>query len=417
MAKFIIHESKNLQGEIKVLGAKNAAMKMIAGTVLIKDEVILENVPDIADVQKLIEILTQNGAQIERNGSTLQIDTTNLQDKDPNQKLVKKFRGSIVLIGPYLARFGHVNLPQPGGCNLGARSIDTHIEAFKNIGAKFTRQNELNQFSLDNNLGGEISLTEASVTATENMILSQVLGLKKSIIRNCATEPQIKDLAEFLNRAGAKIEGAGTRIITIEGVEKLTGATYRVMPDPFETSTFVCLSIVTQSELKITGCRPNDMHPFLDKIKEIGVEFETGDDYIKVYKSANLKPTEIIADIHPAFSTDMQAPMGLVLTQAEGESQITEKLFENRLGYLLELKKMGAKVEILNDRQAKIYGPSQLHGAHIESLDLRAGATMILAGLTATGETVISDAEIVDRGYERIDERLKNIGAKIERVQ
>lgn len=417
MAKFIINESKNLKGEIKVKGAKNAAMKMIAGTVLIKAKVTLENVPDIADVQKLIEILTQNGAEIERNGSTLVINTTNLLGHDPNPKLVKKFRGSIVLIGPYLARFGHITIPQPGGCNLGARPIDTHIEAFKKIGAEIRSESNLNHFKIDKNLGGEISLTEASVTATENMILSQVLGTQKSIIKNCATEPQIKDLADFLNQAGAKIHGAGSRNITIEGVDELNEVTYRVMPDPFETSTFICLAIVTQSELKITDCRPYDMHPFLDKIKEIGVQFEIGDDYILVYKARNLKPTEIVADIHPAFSTDMQAPMGLVLTQAEGVSQITEKLFENRLGYLLELEKMGAKIKILNDHQAKIYGPTPLHGAKIESLDLRAGATMILAGLTATGETMISNAEIVDRGYERIDERLKNIGAKIERIQ
>ncbi|AKM82771.1 TPA: UDP-N-acetylglucosamine 1-carboxyvinyltransferase [Candidatus Berkelbacteria bacterium] len=418
MSKFIINQSKNLMGEIKVMGAKNAALKMIAASVLIPDKITLNNVPDIVDIQNLLNILTENGAVIKRIDHTLEIDTKNLSDQNPNPKLVKKMRGSIVLIGPYLSRFGKISIPQPGGCLIGARPIDTHLKAFEDVGANITCNNEFNHLELKENMGGDVKLAEASVTATENIIMSQVIGTQKTVISNAATEPQIVDLANFLIKAGAEIYGAGTRTIEIKGVEKLHSLEYNVMPDPFETSTFVCLAVVTDSELKITSCEPNHMYPFLDIIKEIGVNFEIGDDFIFVRKlRGKLKPTKIVADIHPGFSTDMQAPIGLVLTQADGESYIYEKLFENRLGYLNELKKMGAKVEIVNSHEAKIFGPTPLHGAKIDTLDLRAGATVVLAGLAADGETEISNIEIIDRGYEKIEERLKALGAQIERVE
>jgi UDP-N-acetylglucosamine 1-carboxyvinyltransferase len=417
MSKFEIEGPSNLVGEIEVYGAKNAAMKMIAAAVLISGKVILENVPDILDIQVIIDILSQNGAEINRDGHTLAIDTTDLTDADPNPKLVEKMRGSIVLVGPYLARFGKINIPKPGGCAIGSRPIDTHLKAFEAIGANVVCQGNLYHLDLKNNLGGTFELDEASVTATENIIMSQALRDQKTVIKNCATEPQIADLVDFLNSAGANISGAGTTAITITGVKQLKATKYRVMPDPFETATFVCLAIVTKSPLKITGCNPKDMYPFLDKIKEIGVDFECGDDYILIKKINNIKPTNIATAIHPGFSTDMQAPFGLVLTQAIGKSTIHETLYENRLGYLKELIEMGAKVDFINHREAVIDGPTKLHGRRIESLDLRAGATMILAGLAALGKTVISNAEIVDRGYEKIEERLHKVGAKIKRIQ
>lgn len=416
MSKFIIENSKNLKGEIEVYGAKNAAMKIIAASVLISGEVTLENVPDISDVQRIIDILVKNGAKISRDGHTLKIDTTNLIDKSPDEKLVKKFRGSIVLIGPYLSRFGRISIPQPGGCLIGSRPIDTHLKAFEKVGAEVSCQDNFNHLSLGKNIGGEVVLKEASVTATENIIMSQVIGPQETLIKNAATEPQIADLINFLNKAGAKISGANTRTIKIQGVDKLNPISYRVMPDPFEAATFVCMAVVTNSEIKITNCNPNDLYPFLNVIKEIGVKFELGENYVLVQNSQNLKSAKITTDIHPGFSTDMQASIGLILTQANGESYIHEKLFENRLGYLKELVEMGAKVEFISNQEAVITGPTLLHGRHIESLDLRAGATMILAGLAAVGQTIISDAEIVDRGYEKIETRLKRIGAKIERV-
>lgn len=417
MAKFIIEGQQNLEGSIEVLGAKNAAMKMIAASVLIKDKVILENVPDILDVQVIIDILKQNGAEITRNGHTLNIDTTNLTDTNPDPQLVTKMRGSIVLVGPYLARFKHIQFPKPGGCAIGARPIDAHLNALKVIGAKVHFADNLFRVDLEQNIGGIVNLTEASVTATENIIMSQVLGDKETVVTNAATEPQISDLVNFLNSAGAKITGAGTRTIKIKPVDNLVGTKYQCMPDPFESCTFVCMAIVTKSLLKITNCRPDDMYPFLDIIKKIGVDFNTGSDYIQITRINDLKPVNLETDIHPGFSTDMQAPMGLVLTQANGQSSIYEKLFENRLGYLKELVQMGAKVDFINNRHAVIYGPTKLHGCQIESLDLRAGATLLVAGLIAEGTTEIDHAENIDRGYEKIEERLKTIGAKIKRVQ
>lgn len=416
MSKFIIYNSKNLQGEIDVYGAKNAAMKMIAASILILGKVTLENVPDILDVQSIIDILIENGAEITRNGHILEIDTTNLLDENPDARLVKKFRGSIVLIGPYLSRFGKISIPQPGGCLIGSRPIDTHLEAFKKVGAEINCDDNFNHLNLSKNLGGQVILKEASVTATENIIMSQVIGDQETVIENAATEPQIADLIKFLNKAGAKISGATTRNLKIQGVDKLNPVSYRVMSDPFEAATFICMAIATNSEIKVIHCNPNDLYPFLDVIHKMGVKFELGQDYVLVQESENLKPAEIITDIHPGFSTDMQAPIGLVLTQAHGQSHIHEKLFENRLGYLKELVEMGAKVEFISNQEAVITGPTVLHGRRIESLDLRAGATMIMAGLAAQGQTIITNAEIVDRGYEQIETRLKRIGAKIERV-
>ncbi|MFA6493252.1 MAG: UDP-N-acetylglucosamine 1-carboxyvinyltransferase [Patescibacteria group bacterium] len=417
MAKFIIEGQQKLSGGIEVLGAKNAAMKMIAASILIKDKVILENVPNILDIQVIIDILKQNGAEITREGHTLNIDTTNLIDTDPNPELVAKMRGSIVLVGPYLARFKHIRFPKPGGCAIGTRSIDAHLKAFEDIGAKVSCTNKLFKVDLEENLGGVVNLTEPSVTATENIIMSQVLNDKETVINNAATEPQIADLINFLNSAGAKITGAGTRTIEIKPVDNLVGVKYRSMPDPFETATFICMAIVTKSLLKITNCRPSDMYPFLDMVNKIGVDFKIGSDYIQITKINNLEPIDLETGIHPGFSTDMQAPMGLVLTQANGQSSIYEKLFENRLGYLKELVRMGAKVDFVDNHHAVIYGPTKLYGQRIESLDLRAGATLLIAGLIASGTTEIKNAENIDRGYERIESRLEKIGAKIKRIQ
>ncbi len=415
MSKFEIEGLSKLSGEIPVLGAKNSALKLIAATVLIKDKVILENVPDISDIETLINILTKNGAQISRDQHTLTIDTTNLTNDDPDADLVRKFRGSIVLAGPYLARFGKVNIPQPGGCAIGSRPIDDHLNGFKQVDTNFEKIDAIYHFKREKIEGRQIKLCP-SVTATENMIMTQVLATGQTKITDVACEPQIADLANFLNEAGAKITGAGTDTIDIEGVDALHGLTYKVMPDPFEACTFICLAAATNSHFKITNCNPDHLYPFLDKLQEIGVEFVLGQDFVEVKSANNLKATDITTGFYPEFSTDMQSQTSLVLTQANGESKISEKLFENRLGYLKELEKMGAKIEILDNHTAQITGPTKLHGAHIESLDLRAGATLILAGLMAEGKTVIDNAEIVDRGYEKIEERLAKLGAKIKRI-
>jgi len=423
MSKFIIEGSAKLSGEISVLGAKNVALKVIAAAVLIKEPVIFQNMPDIIDLRNMLEILKKAGADISQNNHEITINTASLNDADPDPTLMEKLRASVVLIGPYLARFGRVNIPRPGGCSIGTRSIDVHLDGFKQMGVQIHHKDNsackdnLYHFSIEELYGSEINLKEASCTATENLIMAAVIAQGKTTIYNAAREPQIVDLANFLNQAGAEIIGAGTSVIEIIGIEKLHGTTYQIMPDPIEAGTFACLAAATNSHLKITDCDPDDLRMFLDKFSEMGINFEVGENYIEIIDSNAIKSTEITTAVYPGFPTDLQAPIGLVLTQAEGTSTINENLFENRLGYLEELNKMGAKTEIINKHQAKITGPAKLHGAEIASLDLRAGATVLLAGLVAEGKTVIENAEIIDRGYEKIEERLAKLGAKIERVE
>lgn len=415
MSKFEIIGPNKLQGEIAVCGAKNAAMKMIAASVLIKDKVVLENVPDITDIQTIIDILTENGAQINRNEHQLTIDTTNLSDVDPDSELVKKMRGAIVLIGPYLARYGKITLSQPGGCAIGTRPVDIHLDAFKDMGVAVTE--EPKSFTLNGKLhNADISFKKVSVTATENVLMASTLTEGETTIHNCACEPEIVDLANFLNGAGAQIKGAGTPTITVEGVDNLNGTNYTVMPDRIEAGTFVALAIVSKSNLKVTSCKPKDLTAYLDIIAKMGVKYESGEDFIQITDTANIIAQNIETAVYPGLPTDLQAPMGLIMTQAQGSSKISENIFENRLNYLKELAKMGANVNELSNTEAEITGPTNLTGGHIESLDLRAGATLILAGIIASGTTIIDNAEIVDRGYEKIEVRLQRIGARIKRI-
>jgi len=423
MSKFEILGPCSLSGEIAVVGAKNVALKLIAASAMIKDKVVLTNVPDILDIANMLEILKKNGAKIERNGHNLTIDTTNLTNDDPDPILMEKLRASVVLIGPYLARFHSVNIPRPGGCSIGTRPIDVHLDAFTQMEVKISHKDSsskncdnLYHFSCDELFGHSVELKFPSCTATENLIMLAALSSGKTTISNAAREPQIEDLANFLNTAGASISGAGTSVIEIIGTEKLHSLTYDIMPDPIEAGTFVCLAVAANQKMKITNCDPDDLRPFLDKLSEAGANFEIGENYILVEPTTKLKAINFETAVYPGFPTDLQAPMGLVLTQAEGESEITENIFENRLGYLKELQKMGASVEIISQNKAKITGPTPLRGADIESLDLRAGATVLLAGLIAQGKTVIENAEMIDRGYENIEKRLSALGTNIKRI-
>ena len=423
MSKFEIQGSAKLNGEIEVLGAKNVALKLIAASILIPEPVILRNMPDIIDVQNMLEILRKAGAKVHHDDHWVEIDTTDLEQGDPDPILMEKLRASVVLIGPYLARFGQVNVPRPGGCSIGSRSIEVHLEAFSQMGVKITHKkggdtfDNLYHLKTDGLESQIVNLKEASCTATENIMMAAVTAQGKTVINNAAREPQIEDLANFLNQAGASITGAGTPTIEIIGTEKLHGLEYTIMPDPIEAGTFACLAVATGSVIKISKCRPGHLRPFLNKLSEIGVNFEVGEDYIKIEETREIKATNLETDVYPGFPTDLQAPMGLVLTQAHGDSLIYEKLFENRLGYLNELTKMGAEVELLDSHHAKVHGPTKLHGSNIASLDLRAGATVLLAGLAAEGETIIDNAEIIDRGYENIENRLSKLGAKIKRLR
>lgn len=418
MSYFEIIGGKKLSGEIKVSGAKNAAMKIIAASVMIPGKITLENVPDILDIQTIIDILSSNGAEIIRTDHTLRIDTTNLADKNPDINKVRKMRGSIVLIGPYLNRFGQISIAQPGGCAIGTRPIDIHLDGFRQLGAEIHEEDGLFNLKNGNKKGTiEVNLTGVSVTATENMIMMAVLMNEASItLKNVAQEPEIGNLIDILNACGANITSKESDSLKIVGVAKLQPTTHTVLADRIETGTFIAMAVVTNSSLKISHCVPQHIDAFLKVIEKMGVKFSTGEDFISVTSSEDLRAMDITTEPYPGFPTDLQAPMGIIMTQAKGKSHIDEAIFENRLGYLKELEEMGAEINISDEHHAEITGPCRLKGKKVESLDLRAGATLILAGLIAEGKTTITNAEIVDRGYESIEKRLQAIGANIKRI-
>lgn len=418
MSKFIIQGKKKLKGEIKVQGAKNAATPCLSATLLLKGDSLLENIPYILDGEKTKRILERLGARIESDLTKhrVMINTDAVCSRPLDFPEVYEIRSSILLIGPLLARFGRVKILHPGGCHIGARSLDVHLAAFQALGARVQQEGKYYSLRANKLRGKEIVLSEFSVTATENLMLTACLIPGKTVIKLAAAEPHVQDLASFLKRAGAKIQGAGTHTITIEGVKKLSGVRYKIIPDMIEVGTFIIAGLVTGGEIKVVCLRSDHLDIFLEKLKMAGACLEIGKDFVKVLPSKNFKPVKIQTLPYPGFPTDLQAPFSVLLTQARGESLIHDPMYEGRLKYLEELKKMGAQAKILDPHRALIYGPTKLQGREITSFDLRAGATLILAALAAQGKSVIHRAEEVDRGYEKIEERLEGLGADIRRV-
>lgn len=419
MSKFIIRGPAKISGEIEVMGAKNAALKMIAAALLTDKIIVLENVPRILDIETLLKIIASIGGKYRWTGEhSLEIDPKNINDFALPDSLVQKLRASVVLIGPLLARLGNAKSCHPGGCFIGARSIDTHLEAFKDLGVEIIpqphRQYLLEFKKLKQNT---VKLKEASVTATEN-ILMFAAGVAETIeIQNAAREPEIENLASMLNNMGAKISGAGTNTITITVSKTLRGGKFQVIGDRIEAGTLLIAGAVSRGKLTVNNIKPEHLDNFLKKLSETGVKITASSNSITVYPADQLKATDISTAVYPGFPTDLQAPFGLLLTQCRGSSKITENLFSERFGYLEELTQMGARIKILNKHNAEISGPTPLKGTKIESLDLRAGATLLLAGTIAHGKTELSPAEIIDRGYEKIDKRLNTLGAKIQRIK
>lgn len=407
---------QHLRGEVRISGSKNAAGPLIAASLLFDAPVHLQNVPRLTDVMKLLEILESMGAKITwREEHNLEIDPRNLVPEKIDQKKMKSMRYSILLLGPLLARFRRVTVPEPGGCSIGNRPIDTHIAVLEGLGAKTeTDASGLLQMTGSALQGGYI-LADFSVTATENLIMAAVLTPGTTHVRLAAAEPHVQDLCRFLAASGAKIEGIGGHDLEIEGVEKLTPpAIWSVISDANEAATFAIGAAVTHGDVRLTNIDPTQMDATISLLRRAGVTVETGTDWMRVHVQGKLRAFRLQTMIYPGFPTDNQAPFGLLATQCHGTTLLHDPLFESRLGYLNELAKMGANVIIADPHRAVVNGPTPLHGTDIRSLDLRAGATMILAGLIAEGETVIHDAEIVYRGYEKLDERLRSLGASLE---
>jgi len=418
MSKFIIQGNKKLKGEIEVKGAKNAALPIIAATLLTDEVCYLENIPRINDVFLMLEILKRMGSVWEFKDNSLTIQNKSINPSKIDKKLVGQMRASILLAGPLLARFGKAKMFYPGGCLIGARPIDTHLRAFQDLGTKISRR----QKSYYLNLSAlpkfkRLILKEISVTATENAICTCALSPYLNEIRLAALEPEVEDLINFLIKMGVSIKGKGTHNLKIIGQSKLKGIRYRIIPDRIEAVTFAVLAAATRSNFKIKNVNLNHLDSFLNFCAEVGLGLQKGKDYLIIKPTAHFNNCVLRTDIYPGLATDFQAPLSVLLTKAKGKSKIFETLFEGRLNYLKELKKMGAKVKILNSHEAEIYGPTELKGARINSLDLRAGATLVIAALTAKGESIINNVEVIDRGYENLEGRLKKIGTEIKRIK
>ncbi len=418
MSKFIIQGGKPLRGEIRVSGMKNAATPILAASILTREDCIIDNIPKITDVERMENILKGLGASVKRiSKHKVEINCSKIDTTNPDFQEVKEMRSSILLMGPLLARFKKIKIPHPGGCIIGARPIGTHFEALEALGAKIAQDQNYLRLEAKKLIGTKIVLREFSVTATENAMMAACFASGISVIKIAAAEPHIQDLANFLNSMGAKIKGAGTHTITIEGVEELHGTKYTLAPDQIEAGTFVIAAIVTRGDVTINKINPDHLDIILEKLREARANFEVGKDYIHVKPSSLLKATNIDTRPYPGFPTDIQAPWGVLATQAEGTTLIHETMFEGRLRYIDELKKMGANAIIADPHRALITGPTPLYGTQITSFDLRAGATLIIASLIAEGQSEIKDIEQVDRGYEEIEKRLRKLGAEIKRVK
>lgn len=418
MSKFIIEGGHSLGGEVKVSGSKNAALPILASTLLTSETCTLNNVPDIQDIRTLITILESLGSQISwsENGQ-LVVDNRSVDGRNPDFNLVKKIRASVLISGPLFARFKRVMVTHPGGCHIGARPIDVHLKALTALGAKVTIEDQFYSIESEKAMGAKIVLDEMSVTATENLIMAAVLSSGTTKIHLAAAEPEIVNLIESLNLMGAKISGSGSHVLTIEGVDKLYGTHLQIIPDRIEAGTLAIAAAITHGDVTINGYVEDHLDIFTNKLRDANVQFQLLPDHkIHIFKTTVIKPVDLRTDIYPGFPTDLQAPFAVLMTQANGNSKIFETMYDGRLNYLNELAKMGSAATILDPHRAIIMGPSVLYGKEIDSLDIRAGATLILAALTANGQSIINHAEIIDRGYEQIDDKLSRLGAYISRV-
>lgn len=417
MEVFEINGGRKLSGEIAVSGLKNAATPIIAATLLTKSTCILKNIPRIEDVFRMLEILESLGAEVTwRNEHTVAITAKDIDPAKIDPEKVKRLRSSILLLGALSARFERFDLRQPGGCVIGARPVDTHMDALTKLGVRITETEKGYQVDASARHPARIALKEFSVTATENALMLAAALPGETTVKIAAAEPHVEDLGKFLIAMGAKIQGLGTHVLRIQGSGNLRGATHEIIPDHNEAATFLILGAATGSPLTVVNAREEHLDIVLVKLREFGVDFEVQENRITVVPAKKLQAvSKIDTRPYPGLPTELQAPLCVLATQAEGETLIFETLFEGRFNHLSELTKMGAQATILNPHQVVIRGKTPLRGTVIKSYDLRGGVSLIIAALVAEGKTVIENIYQVDRGYERIEERLQNIGADIRR--
>lgn len=416
MKRIIIEGNHTLSGKIKIGGAKNSVVALIPAAIMANGKVKISNVPNISDKDALLEILKLLNVDVKRSTGIIEIDANKLENKIIPESLSNKLRASYYFMGALLARFKKVEMYFPGGCNIGSRPIDLHLKGFETLGATITKENSKYLIVADELHGADIFLDFASVGATINIMIAATMAKGTTHIMNAAREAEISNIAELLNNMGAKISGAGTEQITIEGVEELHGAEIKVIPDRIEAGTYIIMGALLGDNLVIEGMIPEHNIVLLNKLQEMGVNFKLQNHKIILNKSNNLKPTNIRTVVYPGFPTDLGQPIAVLLTQANGISLFDETIWENRMGHVKYLNKMGANI-VAERQHAQITGPTKLHGEEITATDLRAGAALVTAGLIADGVTIINDAEHILRGYERIIAKLSSVGANIKIVE
>jgi UDP-N-acetylglucosamine 1-carboxyvinyltransferase len=421
MDKLVIRGGTPLLGTVRISGAKNAALPAMAAALLTDEAVILENIPQVRDIETERRLLSAMGAEVELGYGRAQHRTTICAAKlsanpEASYELVKTMRASSLVLGPLVARVGFARVSIPGGCAIGARPIDLHIKGLEKLGAQIVQEHGYIEARAKRLKGAHYSFDKITVTGTEDILMAAVLAEGETVLQNCAREPEVADLAELLVKMGALIEGAGTSTIRIKGVEKLHGARHRIIPDRIEAATFILAGALTGGDLMITDCDPTHLTSLLNKLEEVGVKVKVGEGCVRVMgDAAPLLAGDITTEEYPGFPTDVQAQYMALATQAAGTSIVTENIFENRFMHAQELCRMGANIKI-EGRRAVVRGKSTLSGAAVQASDLRASASLVLAALVAQDETIIDRVYHIDRGYERIEEKLRGVGAQVKRI-
>lgn len=417
MDKMVVQGNGPLMGTVATSGAKNAALPILFSTLLAEGEHVFRNVPRLKDIESTAALLESLGCQTSWDGDIFRVKVSGISSFEAHYDLVRKMRASFLCMGPLLAKYGEAVVSQPGGCAIGSRPIDLHLEGFKALGAEITQKEGYVHAHTKKLQGASFLFETVTVGGTENMMMAATLAQGRTIIENAAKEPEIVDLAEYLNKMGAKISGHGTSVITIDGVEKLKPAEHSIMADRIEAGTLLIAGAITQGELTVTKCVPAHLEALILKMRESGFRIETGKDTMTVFKAKSWDAVDITTAPHPLFPTDLQAQFMALMTVAHGTSVISETVFENRFMHVQELMRLGADITP-KSRVAVVRGkPGALTGAPVMATDLRASASLVLAGLVAKGETVVSRIYHLDRGYEKLEDKLSGLGASIRRIE
>jgi UDP-N-acetylglucosamine 1-carboxyvinyltransferase len=431
MEKLRIDGPCRLEGRVRASGAKNASLPILAATLLTDEPIVLRHLPRVHDIRTMSRLLEHLGVErVERTDGAVELRVRgNGKPDDAPYDLVKTMRASVLVLGPLLARRGHARVSLPGGCAIGVRPVDQHLLGLEALGAEVTLEHGYVHARCDGLRGARFRFVKRTVGGTENLLMAASLARGTTVLENCAHEPEIVDLARLLNAMGAKISGAGGETIEIEGVDRLHGTDHSVIPDRIEAGTYLIGAALTAGDVTVLGTRPDDLAPLLDKLRQVGCGVEIGrveiDDSadeaggrpIRVWRSGPLRPSDVVTEPHPGFPTDLQAQYMALMTQAEGEATLSETVFENRFQHVPELNRMGANIHVDHGTHARVQGPTPLSGASVMATDLRASACLVLAGLVARGQTIVDRIYHLDRGYEKMEEKLRSLGARVERFR